>query len=122
MTEFTKRVLAVIRAIPRGKVMTYGAVAAAAGSPHAARGVAWILHSSSSSAALPWHRVVGRGGRISLEAASGGDLQRAALDAEGVELGLSGAVDLDRYGRGWRGLPHKGMGGRGTAGGRHRAH
>lgn len=99
MTEFTLRVLAVIRAIPRGRVMTYGSVAAAAGSHRAARGVAWILHSTSDRARLPWHRVVGRGGRIALHAEAGGNLQRSRLEAEGVGFGLDGRVDMDRFAR-----------------------
>jgi methylated-DNA-protein-cysteine methyltransferase-like protein len=102
MTAFTERVLAVIRTIPRGKVMTYGMVAAAAGAPNAARGVAWILHSSSSTARLPWHRVLGKDGRISLPPDRGGDDQRALLEAEGVVFGMSGRVDLRRHVRRWR--------------------
>jgi methylated-DNA-protein-cysteine methyltransferase related protein len=98
VTEFTARVRGVIRAIPRGRVMTYGAVALAAGSPRAARGVVWILHSSSETERLPWHRVVGAGGRIALDPERGGDLQRAMLEAEGIELGMRGAIDIDRYG------------------------
>lgn len=97
VTAFTERVVAVIRSIPRGRVMTYGSVATAAGSPRAARGVVWILHSSSDAARLPWHRVVGRGGRIALDRDRGGDLQRTMLEAEGIEIGMDGCVDLGRY-------------------------
>jgi methylated-DNA-protein-cysteine methyltransferase-like protein len=97
-TRFTERVIAVVRSIPRGRLMTYGSVAAAAGSPRAARGVVWILHSSSVSARLPWHRVVGSGGRIALGSGRGGELQRAMLESEGIEPGLDGRIDLDRYG------------------------
>jgi len=78
--------------------MTYGQVAAAAGRPGAARGVVWILHSSSGSARLPWHRVVGARGRILLREGSGWEVQRAALEREGVRLGPSGAVDLAVFG------------------------
>ena len=77
--------------------MTYGSVAAAAGSPRASRGVVWILHSSSEAARLPWHRVLGSGGRIALGPDRGGELQRAMLESEGIELGLDGRIDLDRY-------------------------
>lgn len=107
-TPFTNRVIAVVRAIPRGRVMTYGSVAAAAGSPRAARGVVWILHSSSGPARLPWHRVVGSGGRIALDSDRGGALQRAMLESEGVQNGVDGRIDLDRYG-------HAVPGGGGTA-------
>src|SRR5271165_2758104 len=71
----------VVSRIPRGKVATYGGVAAAAGYPGAARQVAWALH--NNSAGLPWHRVLGAGGRIRLPGASGME-QRLRLEQEGV--------------------------------------
>ncbi|MCK7527697.1 MAG: MGMT family protein [Ignavibacteriales bacterium] len=58
-TPFTRQVKAVLRRIPRGRVATYGQIAALAGRERAARGVAWILHSSSEAGGLPWHRVIG---------------------------------------------------------------
>jgi len=67
--------------IPRGKVATYGQVARAAGYPGRARQVAWALHASTGG--IPWHRVVGAGGRILL----GGHLgleQKMRLKSEGV--------------------------------------
>ncbi|HEX5228682.1 MAG TPA: MGMT family protein [Bryobacteraceae bacterium] len=69
-----------IRKIPRGKVSTYGAVASAAGFPGAARQVVWALRGSRG---LPWHRVVGAGGRISLPGENGLE-QRFLLESEGV--------------------------------------
>jgi methylated-DNA-protein-cysteine methyltransferase-like protein len=71
----------VILRIPKGKVATYGAVAAAAGYPGAARQVAWALHNNSRG--LPWHRVLGAGGHIRLPGASGSE-QRLRLQQEGV--------------------------------------
>lgn len=97
MTEFTRRVVTVIRSIPRGRVLSYGGVAAAAGSPRSARAVAWILHSSSRAQRLPWHRVVGRDGRISLSPEAGGNLQRARLSAEGVTFDREGRLDMRRF-------------------------
>src|SRR5512146_2986144 len=72
--------LAQVRRVPRGKVATYGDIAYAAGYPGAARQVAWALHASSG---LPWHRVVGAGGRILLGGEAGFE-QRMRLQAEGV--------------------------------------
>jgi methylated-DNA-protein-cysteine methyltransferase-like protein len=96
-TPFTRKAKEVIRAIPYGRVATYGQVAALAGRERAARGVAWILHSSSESAALPWHRVIhGRGG-ISLGRGRGFEEQKKRLIAEGVEVGRGGRVDLKRF-------------------------
>jgi methylated-DNA-protein-cysteine methyltransferase-like protein len=76
------RIRAMILKIPRGKVSTYGAVARAAGFPGAARQVVWALRQSH---ALPWHRVVGAGGRIALPGESGFE-QRLRLEAEGVRF------------------------------------
>jgi methylated-DNA-protein-cysteine methyltransferase-like protein len=69
--------------IPRGKVATYGQVARAAGHPGAARQVAWALHAAKGG--LPWHRVVGAGGRILLPGSQGLE-QRLRLEQEGVRF------------------------------------
>jgi methylated-DNA-protein-cysteine methyltransferase related protein len=71
-----------IRAIPRGKVSTYGGVARAAGFPGAARQVAAILRRSFG---LPWQRVLGAGGQIKLTGDSAIE-QRLRLEAEGVRF------------------------------------
>ena len=74
----------VIRSIPKGKVATYGQVAAAAGYPLYHRAVARLLRTEGSRS-LPWQRVVGAGGEIKLrfEAA---EEQRFRLQMEGVEF------------------------------------
>jgi methylated-DNA-protein-cysteine methyltransferase-like protein len=72
----------VILSIPKGKVATYGAVAAAAGYPLYHRAVARLLHSEPSNR-LPWQRVVGAGGVIKLPAEAGAE-QRLRLKLEGV--------------------------------------
>src|SRR5258706_11465910 len=69
---------AVVRRIPRGKVMTYGAVARAAGYPGATRQVVWALRAGS---ALPWHRVVGAKGKVLLPGEAGFE-QRVRLGPE----------------------------------------
>jgi len=96
-SPFALKAKEVIRAVPRGRVVTYGQVAALAGRPRAARAVAWILHSSSASAALPWHRVINGRGGISLGRGRGFEEQRTRLLAEGVEVGRGGRVDLKRF-------------------------
>src|ERR1700759_443396 len=68
--------------IPKGKVATYGSVARAAGHPGAARQVGWALRATSG---LPWHRVVGVGGRILLPGPNGME-QRMRLELEGVQF------------------------------------
>jgi methylated-DNA-protein-cysteine methyltransferase-like protein len=71
---------AAARRIPRGKVSTYGAVAKAAGLPGHARQVVWALQNAKG---VPWHRVVGAGGRILLQGERGME-QRIRLETEGV--------------------------------------
>ncbi len=96
-TPFTREVKKTIRSIPRGRVATYGQIAALAGREHGARGVAWILHSSSEAAGLPWHRVIGAAGCISLPRRRGFEEQKRRLSAEGVAVGPGGRIDLKRY-------------------------
>jgi methylated-DNA-protein-cysteine methyltransferase-like protein len=74
---------AAIRQIPRGKVATYGQVAAAAGYPLYHRHVAQLLHKCGNS--LPWQRVVGAGGAIKLKYEAGLE-QRTRLAMEGVKF------------------------------------
>ncbi len=83
MTDFTKNVIKIILQIPQGNVMSYGDVAAIAGRPGAARGVAYILRGQSEKLGLPWHRVVGKGGEIRLPLEDGGQLQMEILSQEG---------------------------------------
>lgn len=71
----------VVARIPRGKVLTYGGVARAAGYPGASRQVVWALRNCSPE--LPWHRVLGAGGRILLPGEAGLE-QRIRLEQEGV--------------------------------------
>lgn len=97
LAPFTRAVVETIREIPRGKVMSYGQVAAAAGSPRGARQVVRILHTLSRKYALPWHRVVNIRGEIALDEHGGGGEQQERLEAEGVEFGLGGKIDLSRY-------------------------
>jgi len=96
---FFERVYAAVRAIPRGRVATYGQVARLVGVPRGARAVGWALRALDPrrERAVPWHRVVGAGGRISLRAGAGPVLQRRRLLAEGVRL-RSGCVDLRQHG------------------------
>ena len=77
-----ERILASIRAIPHGKVSTYGAIARAAGYPGAARQVVAALR---RSVGLPWQRVLGAGGQIKLQGDSAIE-QRLRLEAEGVSF------------------------------------
>jgi methylated-DNA-protein-cysteine methyltransferase-like protein len=71
-----------IRKVPRGRVSTYGAIAKAAGYPRNARHVARVLRHIGG---LPWQRILGSGGRISLRGEAALE-QRFLLEAEGVRF------------------------------------
>lgn len=93
MNLFTERVIRIIQGIPAGKVMTYGQVAATAGSPRGARQVVRVLHSMSKKYGLPWHRIINVQGEISL---TDGD-QRELLEMEGIIFKENGKIDLTVY-------------------------
>ena len=82
--------------IPRGQVSTYGAVARAAGLPGRARLTGFALRMAPKDMNLPWHRVVGAGGRIVFPKSSVEHREQARrLRAEGVAL-KDGRVGRDR--------------------------
>ena len=77
----------VVCAIPRGRVSSYGAVARAAGLPGRARQAGFALRVAPKALNLPWHRVVGAGGRIVFPKASPEHKEQARrLHAEGVSV------------------------------------
>jgi len=96
-----EKVLATVRRIPKGKVATYGEVAAASGYPGAARQVVWALRSGGK--AVPWHRVLGARGRILLTGEHGFE-QRLRLRTEGIEI-HGDRVDLRQHGHRFRVTP-----------------
>jgi len=95
--SFSERVKDVIKKVPKGKVATYGQIAALAGNTRAARQVVRILHSSSEKDKLPWHRIVNRQGRIALKPGYGYEIQRELLRQEGVRFDENDTIDFDRY-------------------------
>ena len=95
LNVFTERVIRIIQGIPAGHVMTYGQVAAAAGSPRGARQVVRILHSMSEKYQLPWHRIINIKGEISLTDGEQQE-QQELLEMEGIHL-KNDKVDLTVY-------------------------
>lgn len=81
---FSQRVEEIVRHIPRGRVMTYGQLAALAGSPIAARIVGGIAHFGDPD--LPWQRVVNKQGGLASGYPGGRQGHRAALEAEGLKV------------------------------------
>jgi len=100
LSDSYRRITAVVLKIPRGKVMTYGEVAEAAGLGRAARLVGYAMHAIGSR--LPWQRVLGKRrkgvAQISIKDPIGGTEQRMRLEREGVRFSATGGVDLERYG------------------------
>lgn len=81
---FRDRVYTVVAAIPSGKVMTYGQIAALCGSPRAARIVGGIAHFGPED--LPWHRVVNKNGGLAVAFPGGREEQARRLSGEGIEI------------------------------------
>lgn len=96
------RIYNVVRRIPRGRVATYGQVAALCGSPRGAQVVGWALRALKPGTKLPWQRVVNKDGMISIENMQAPKEQQAALlRSEGVEVVLRDGnfwIDLGTYG------------------------
>ena len=89
---------AVVRRIPRGRVATYGDVAALAGRPGRAREVGWALHALDAQSRVPWQRVVNARGEVSARGEpAAARVQRALLEREGVRFGSSGRIDLAKH-------------------------
>jgi methylated-DNA-protein-cysteine methyltransferase-like protein len=98
LQDFTLKVIQTIAAIPAGYVATYGQIAGLAGNHRAARQVSRILHTCTSKYQLPWHRVIGATGKISIPKDQSGYLrQKKKLQQEGIEFGLSDTIDLTLY-------------------------
>ncbi len=94
--SFRERVIALVCAVPKGKVATYGQIALLAGSPRAARQVGGVLHGLRENE-VPWQRVINAQGGISTYKVGAGELQRALLESEGVTFDREGRCDLERY-------------------------
>jgi methylated-DNA-protein-cysteine methyltransferase-like protein len=95
------RILAAIRAVPRGEVAGYGEIARRAGLPGRARMVARLL-ADNDDAGLPWHRILRSDGRIAFPSDHAGFAEQSQrLRGEGVEVvngrvrGLRAAASLD---------------------------
>lgn len=90
---FGEDVLNIVSQIPRGRVTTYGHIAALAGWPSHSRMVGRTLSYSPEAVQLPCHRVVNKEGRT----APGWSRQRPLLEAEGVSFKSNGHVDMQMF-------------------------
>jgi methylated-DNA-protein-cysteine methyltransferase related protein len=85
-----------IKKIPRGRVTTYGELARALRLPGGARAVGYAMAATPRGRGIPWHRVVGAGGRLLIPEPHG-SMQRRLLETEGVVVEGT-RLDLKRYG------------------------
>jgi methylated-DNA-protein-cysteine methyltransferase-like protein len=99
VSESYRRIYAVVRRIPRGRVATYGQVATLAGLHGQARLVGYAMSALAETSAVPWHRVINAQGRISPRAGepAGSLLQRLRLEREGVAFDAGGRVSLKKF-------------------------
>jgi methylated-DNA-protein-cysteine methyltransferase-like protein len=92
--EFKNRVYELITQIPKGRVMTYGQVAALCGAPWAAWEVGQLAHFGPKE--LPWHRVVNKQGGLARAYTWGGiEGHKRALEADGVKVSDDFRVDVE---------------------------
>lgn len=94
----TKRIYEAVKQIPKGKVATYGQVAAMAGNPKMCRAVGNALHKNPNPDEIPCYRVVNGKGELAGEFAFGGEgAQQKLLEADGIVV-ENHKVDLSIYG------------------------
>lgn len=93
MSAFTEKVYKLVKRIPVGRVMTYGAIARTLGDPRKAREVGWAMHGCPTD--VPAHRVINRMGALSGD--SYGAERRLLLEGEGVQFDRAGRCDLSVY-------------------------
>lgn len=91
MDSFFQQVYDIVRAIPWGKVVSYGQIAHALGRPRSARVVGWAM--AGCPEGLPWHRVIKGDGSISVGVMA--DLCQDLLEEEGVAFLPDGRVDME---------------------------
>ena len=94
--KYRERVYAIVRRIPRGRVMTYGQIAELLGDGYTPRTVGFVMHASPDR--TPWHRVLNAQGGISTgRIALPHDKQQRMLEQEGVVFDKNGRCDLQTF-------------------------
>ncbi len=104
VTTFPRQVIALVRQVPEGRLVSYGQVARALGRPRASRIVGGVMSAlGPEDRDVPWHRVVNRNGGISYRSDPFSDRdpmteQAERLHHEGLEPNADGSYDLATYG------------------------
>ena len=101
MDDFYEAVYDLVAQIPKGRVMTYGQIAALLGKPSGARAVGYALRHTPPDRRIPWQRVMNSQGRISPRGMTKPEheptLQQILLEKEGVEFNAQEKIELERY-------------------------
>ncbi len=84
-----------VKQIPRGRVLSYGALARALRLSGGARSAGRAMAATPSGKGIPWHRVVGSGGKLLIREPYA-SLQKKLLESEGVKI-LESRVDLKHH-------------------------
>ncbi len=97
--NFREQVIEAVNKVPKGKVVSYGQVAARCGSPRAARQVGWMLRTLGGNNRVPWWRVINNLGYISIK---GNEVvtplvQKNFLESEGVVVDDELKIDIEKY-------------------------
>ncbi|EMY77516.1 putative uncharacterized protein YbaZ [Leptospira weilii serovar Ranarum str. ICFT] len=99
--SFFKEVYTLVKKVPKGKVTSYGRVAALLGKPRAARAVGYALNalSKGQEQKVPWQRVINSQGKISFRGDTGRSiLQKKMLEDEGIQFNSAETIDLKVFG------------------------
>jgi len=97
--SFKELILENIRKIPKGRVASYGQIAAQSGSPRAARQVGGILARITTDDQIPWWRVINNKGQISIKGnwVYGKETQAVLLRKEGIEVDKEFKINIRKY-------------------------
>ena len=95
-TAYREKLFTLVASIPKGKVMTYGSIAAVLGEGYTPRTVGYAMHNSPDG--VPWQRVINSQGKCSTGRLTIPlNLQQEMLEAEGIVFSKSGRCDLRMY-------------------------
>ncbi len=94
-SHFANDVERIVKMVPRGRLVTYGQIAALLGMPRAARAVGWTAHWGDPD--VPWQRVVNRNGRVAPGWPGGMHAHAAALAKEGISINEDFCAELEKY-------------------------
>lgn len=97
--DFKQSVIAFVKKVPKGKVVSYGQVAGACGHPRAARQVGGILRALDEEVGVPWWRVVNNAGVISIKGSwvATKGMQKSLLEKDGVVVSKNFTLDIGKY-------------------------